>query len=188
MATADCARDRRTSLPRTQAYQIVARGGEVVSGPEMATTQGSSASRTHRGYPIHRSVERRDLSDPVLSSHATRCKPRQWSARVPWPDTRDAVDGDVDDGASGRIIERWELHVGTEVSVRELLEQLGSTAFGDPGIAVDDQVLLEPWWLHLGPLHREHHAGVAADVPELPPRAEVAEDDLVIVQPDPHHR
>ena len=76
----------------------------------------------------------------------------------------------------------------TEAKLRHL-EELGSAALRDPGAAMHDEVLEQPWRLDLGSLDRERHARIAAHVPDLLLRPrQVGRDDLVAVEADPHAR
>jgi hypothetical protein len=70
--------------------------------------------------------------------------------------------------------------------VGQALQQLGPSPLLDARAAVDDEVLLEPDAADLGALEREGHPRVATDVVELAPRAERGEDDVAVLEADPH--
>lgn len=70
--------------------------------------------------------------------------------------------------------------------MRQLLEQLGRPALGDPRPAVDDEVLQQAGWLQLRALDRERHPRVLAEVAELLLLTQMSGDDLVAVESDPH--
>src|ERR671918_1208691 len=114
------------------------------------------------------------------------CAPLRSGARGPGADTADPFRSDVDDVAGWRVGEGRELHAPAEVGRRQPLEQLGTTALAEPGGAVHDEVVIQAGVATALGLDRQHHPGVACDVVELAPLAEVRAHDLVTLQPDPH--
>ena len=81
---------------------------------------------------------------------------------------------------------RRERDVWAEVNVGELLQQIRCPAVDEAGTTVDDQVLLQAGRLDLGPLDREGDTRIACDVLQFSLiEAQVARDDLVVVQADP---
>ena len=72
-----------------------------------------------------------------------RCPWRGWSVLGrPGTDAADAVRRDMHDSSGRRVVSRWELRVGTEVDVREFLEELRPAALGDPGPPIHHEILL----------------------------------------------
>jgi hypothetical protein len=128
-------------------------------------------------------------STPARAIRA-RCSParrRAGSAR-PGAHAADPLDGDVGDEPGRRIVHRRKFHVRPEIGAGETLEQLGGAALGDAGAAVDHQVLRQAHLVVRAGFDRQRHPWVAADVAELPVLGQVARDELVAVEPDPHDR
>ena len=67
----------------------------------------------------------------------------------------------------------------------EPLQQLRSPAFGDPGTAVHDEVLLQARRVKLRPFEGDDDARVALDVAHLLVQREVTGHELVPVEADP---
>ena len=106
----------------------------------------------------------------------------------PRADAAEPLDGRAEDEPGRRVGHRRKAHVGTEVDVRQALQELGGAALLDPRAPVDDQVLLEPGRLHDRSLDRQRDARLALHVSQLLLPAEMPRDDLVAVQADPDAR
>ena len=72
--------------------------------------------------------------------------------------------------------------------MREALQQLGRSSFGDARTPVNDEVLLQPGWTNSRSLERHADARIAADVPDFLMLGEVSGDELVTVEAHPHAR
>ena len=81
-----------------------------------------------------------------------------------------------------------KLHVGTEIHVRQPLQELRGAALGDASMAVHDEVLLQAGRVELRSLERDDDARVALDVADLLVQRQVACHELVSVEPDPDAR
>jgi GNAT superfamily N-acetyltransferase len=103
----------------------------------------------------------------------------------PGADAAEALGRDVGHSARRRIRHRRERRPRTDVRLRQLLQELGRAALGDPGAAVDDEVMAQAHLVRLFALDGEGDAGVVLDVAELLLREEMAGHDLVPVHPDP---
>ena len=87
----------------------------------------------------------------------------------PGADAGDAFDRDVHDSSGRRVVEGRELDVGSEVDVREVLEQLRSTALVDSRDSFHEEILLQAGRLDLRPLDKQRDPRVALDVLQLVP-------------------
>jgi hypothetical protein len=85
----------------------------------------------------------------------------------PRADSAHPDDLDPQPDAGRRTVHRRKADIGAEVDKRQLLKQLGSSAFLDRRPAVDDDVLAQPGWLDPGSLEGERHAGIPPHVLEL---------------------
>jgi hypothetical protein len=103
----------------------------------------------------------------------------------PRADAGDSLCCDAQRAARWRIIHRWERNIGSQVDVREALEQLRCATLLNPGTAVDDEVLLQAGRVNTRALERERNTWVAADIDELLSLTQVPGDDVFPVESDP---
>ena len=78
-------------------------------------------------------------------------------------------------------------YVLSNVGVGQALEKLRSTALGDAGSPIDNEVLSQPLWTCPPSLDRKGDAWIALQVPYLLPRSKMAGDYFVVFEANPYH-
>src|SRR6187551_356169 len=129
---------------------------------------------------------------------SSRTPTRRWRPRSFWrplrplrprADPADPLHRRPHDVARWGIGHRRKRHVGPEIAVRQLLQELRGSALGDARPAVHDQVLHQARRLELRPLDRDRDSGVPAHVLQLLLACEeMPGHDLAAVETDPDAR
>jgi hypothetical protein len=85
------------------------------------------------------------------------------------------------------VIHGGKADLGAKVGVSEVLKEFGSSSLGNPGCAIDDEVLVQAHGVTVGGFDGEGDPAVVADISHLAVLRKMGRYDLVAVKTGPDH-